>query len=162
MTMTIHSGDKINASIMLVDAATHVWSIDIRDTTTGQKFHETFSYASSRLSAEWVVERPTINGGLSPLANFGSVSFSNAMAVNNATVEPISKFSSARITMYDRQNRQLVSVSSLGSDGASFSVSYIAVDSTMASSLQNHFEYTIAIAVGSGREKSSSLTWHPE
>jgi hypothetical protein len=124
----IHPGDKINASIMLIDSATNTWSVYVRDITTGQKFATSFTYNSSRLSAEWIVERPTVNNGLSPLANFGSITLTNSMAVNNVTAKAINRFSFARITMYDRQNRQLVSVSSLSSDGKSFTVSYVSAD----------------------------------
>ena len=139
ITMQVRPGDKINASIVLVDVATDTWAVSISDITTGHKFSQNFVYNSSRLSAEWIVERPTLNNGLSPLADFGSVTFANAMAINNATAEIISKFSYARIAMYDRQNNQLVSISSLGSDGESFTVSYIASGSVIAR-LGGYFE----------------------
>jgi hypothetical protein len=158
---TVHPGDKINASIMLIDSTTNAWSINIHDTTTGQKFNKSFTYNSSRLSAEWIVERPTTNNGLSPLANFGSVTFTNSMAINNVTAEAINRFSFARITMYNRQNKQLVSVSSLSSDGKSFTVSYLSADSIM-SSLNNHFENTIAVAISLNSEELLRSVQHIE
>jgi hypothetical protein len=160
-TVQIHPGDKIDASITLINSATNAWSIYIYDTTTGQKFNKSFTYNSSRLSAEWIVERPTTNNGLSPLANFGSVTFTNSMAVNNVTAEAINRFSFARITMYDRQNRQLVSVSSLGSDGESFTVSYLNADSVI-SSFGNNFENTIVVTINSNSEESMRPVQHLE
>jgi len=143
-TLSIHPGDRVSVSIMLVNSGAHTWSIIVSDTTTGQKFQNSLTYSSSRLSAEWIVERPTINGGLSPLTNFGSVTFSNSMAINNATSESINKFSYARITMIDQQNTQLVSISSLSSDGESFTVNYLISGSTTAI-LKNYFDNTIAV-----------------
>jgi hypothetical protein len=156
--MTVNPGDKINASIMLIDSATNSWSVYVHDTTTGQKFTKILTYNSSRLSAEWIVERPTLNNGLSPLANFGSTTFTNSMAVNNVKAEGINRFSFARITMYDRQNRQLVSVSSLSSDGESFTVSYLGADSVM-SSFNSYFENTRAVAVNSNSEDRAGSTF---
>jgi hypothetical protein len=153
----IHPGDKINASIMLINSVTNTWSIYIHDTNTGQQFNKSLRYNSSRLSAEWVVERPTINKILSPLANFGSIIFTNSMAVSNVTAESINKFSSARITMEDRQNKQLVSVSSLGSDGESFTVSYLGSD-TVLSGFSDYFENVIAVSISSNCEKT--LAFH--
>jgi hypothetical protein len=158
-TLQIHPGDRINASIMLIDSTANTWSVYIQDTTTGQKFSKSLTYNSSRLSAEWIVERPTVNEGVSPLANFGTILFTNSRAVHNVTAEAINRFSFARITMYDRQNRQLVSVSSLGSNGESFTVSYVSSDSVM-SSFNSYFENTIAVVVSSNSKELLRTVQH--
>ena len=132
-TVQVRPGDKINASIVLVDAVADSWVINIMDVTTGQQYSQDFVYNSSRLSAEWIVERPTVNNGLAALADFGSITFTNAMAAKNDTAMAINKFSFAQIAMYDRRNNQLVSISSLGSDGESFTVSYLASGSIVSS-----------------------------
>lgn len=140
-TMRIHAGDRINASIMLIDPTANSWIVRIEDTTTGQSFNKEFAYNSSRLSAEWIVERPSLDNSLSSLADFGSVTFTNAIAANNVTQKAINGFPFARVTMYDRQNRQLVSISSLSTDGESFTVNYQSADSVMSNSI-SYFENT--------------------
>jgi len=116
--------DKITASINLVNSATNEWSIEIEDVTKGQKFSQNFIYDSSRLSAGWVVERPTVDSTLSTLAMFGTVTFTNASVTVNAQTGSISSFPFSQVIMTNRQNTQLVIVSSLTSKGSSFTVTY--------------------------------------
>ncbi len=123
-TLNISPGDQITASIELVDDISNNWSIAIQDVTTGKGFQEYFIYGSSRLSAEWIVERPTIGSSLSALANFGTVTFTGAQAQIDTNNGRISAFPYLRVTMVDRQNIQLVQVSPISHDGTSFTVSY--------------------------------------
>ena len=73
-------------------------------------------------SAEVIAEAPccTQGGGILPLANFGTVNFSNAKANGSA----IGNFGPTKITMVDGSGRQKDSVSSL-SGGGSFSATWI-------------------------------------
>jgi hypothetical protein len=73
--MRISAGDLITASIKLVDSDTNEWAIRIYDVTKGEGFYQTFVYNPSRLSAEWIVERPTVTDEVSMLANFGILTF---------------------------------------------------------------------------------------
>lgn len=123
-TMDVSPGDKIAASITLVDATKNEWSLEIVDATKGQSFSQNFFYASSRLSAEWIVEKPTVNNILSSLADFGSVTITDAKVTMNTNAGTISDFPFSQFTIYDRQNRELVTVSSLISNGSSFTVKY--------------------------------------
>ena len=123
--MNVSPGDKITASINLVNSASNEWSIEIDDVTKGEKFKQNFFYASSRLSAEWIVERPTVNNTLSDLANFGSITFTNSSVTMSNNTGNINDFPFAHVVMQDRQNTQLVTVSSLTSNGASFTVNYL-------------------------------------
>jgi hypothetical protein len=123
-TMPVSPGDKINASINLVDTAKNEWALEIVDVTTGQRFSQNFFYDASRLSAEWIVERPTVNNSLSSLANFGSVTFTESKVTINTNIGTISDFPFSQFIIYDRQNRELVTVSSLISNGSSFTVTY--------------------------------------
>jgi hypothetical protein len=118
-------GDKITASITLVNQTTNEWSIKISDLTKAQRFEENVNYVSSRLSAEWIVERPTVGNSLGNLADFGTITFTNSYATFNNTVGTISGFPHVRTIMDNRQNTRLVSVSSLVSGGSSFSVNYL-------------------------------------
>jgi hypothetical protein len=127
--VTVSPGDKITASVTLVDANTNTWLIDIDDLTAGQCFTQTctgrnFNYNSSRLTAEWIMERPTVNNQLSTLANFGAVTFTDMSAQVGNTVGPANAFSNYKILMQDRQNNPLVTVSPLDRAGTTFTISY--------------------------------------
>ena len=98
-TMNIAPGDKITASITLANSATNTWTIEITDTTNHQKFQQNFHYNSSQLSAEWIVERPTIDHSLGTLANFGNTTFTTTSATMQGNVGSIKDFPFAQITM---------------------------------------------------------------
>lgn len=123
--MTISPGDLITASITLVDSETDEWSIRIYDVTIGQGFQQTFTYNSSRLSGEWIVESPTVEDQVSHLANFGAVTFTDAHVKIGDTVGNISNFSYSQVIMTNDLSLQLASVSPLSADGSSFNVTYL-------------------------------------
>ncbi len=143
-TVNISPGDKITASIKLVDSATSEWTIEIADITNGQSFQENIQYDSSRLSAEWIVERPTVDHSLSVLADFGSATFTTSSATIQDNVGSIKAFPYAQIIMQDRQNRALVTVSPLSSDGSSFTVTYSNGQASTQSQLNEPLENRIA------------------
>ncbi len=145
-TLNVSPGDKIKASINLVDSVTNKWSIELEDVTKGQRFSHEFFYESSRLSAEWIVERPTVDGRLSTLADFGNLTFTEAQANLTTSVDVISSFPYSQVIMDDRQNRQLVTVSSLTSQGSSFTVNYLTVLASTQTQIFNLFENRIALA----------------
>jgi hypothetical protein len=122
--INVSPGDEIGASITLLSGSTNTWQIAIQDVTTGKGFSQNFAYNSTRLTAEWIIERPTVNNQLSTLANFGSVTFTNANAKLDATIGTISSFPNYEILMENRQNTQLVTVSNLNRDGSSFTIGY--------------------------------------
>ena len=126
-TIIVSPGDQINASIQLVDSNAYTWSIYIEDVTTGQAFQNDFIYNSSQLSAEWIVERPTINGHLSSLADVGTVSFTNCQVTIGEQSGNISSFPIIQSIMYESVQEtggitQLAAVSSLIDGGSSFYV----------------------------------------
>ena len=125
----IRAGDTITASISLVNENTSTWSIEIRDVTRTEQFKKSIVYNSSRLSAEWVVERPKVNGAISTLADFGNVTFTECKATIDGVTGEIGNFSYAKFLMYDDET-SMVSVSPLNADGAVFSVSYLEPPST--------------------------------
>jgi len=120
----VRAGDTITASISLINENTNTWSIEIADATQGQRFKKTFVYNSSRLSAEWVVERPKVNDTFSTLADFGNVTFTDCKTTIDGNTGAISNFSYAQLVMYDEE-LQLVTISPLTDDGSSFTVSYL-------------------------------------
>ncbi len=128
--MVISPGDQIQASITLSNANANQWVISLSDLTTRQSFQNTFTYGASMLSAEWIVERPNVNNVLSPLANFGTMTFTNCRATVNSTTGTIGSFQTNQIIMHalirpGNEFIPLVSVSNPSADGSSFTVSYI-------------------------------------
>jgi len=122
--IVVDPGDTISASINLVDSNLHQWMIQITDVTKGQPFSQIFTYNSTRLTAEWIVERPTVNNQLSNLANFGSITFTHIQAAVDGKTGTLTAFPNFEIFMQNRQNTNLVSVSSFSKDGSSFTVNY--------------------------------------
>lgn len=147
-TMNVSPGDEITASIELLNSATNEWTIDISDTTNEQSFQQKVQYNSPRLSAEWIVERPTINQNLGTLANFGSVTFTASSATIQGNTRSITDFSYAQIIMQDRLNRQLVTVSSLSADGSRFTVTYLNIVSSAQNQLSESLSSNRAIPPG--------------
>ena len=119
----VQPGDMITASISLVNENTNTWTITIRDVTRGEQFKKTVVYNSSRLSAEWVVERPKVNGTVSTLADFGNVTFTECKATLNGVTASIGNFSYAKLVMHG-EDTPLVAVSSLDGDESGFTVNY--------------------------------------
>ncbi len=130
-TILVSPGDQMQASIQLVDVALSQWSINITDVTTGLSFQNTFRYNSNRLSAEWIVERPTVNRVIGALADFGSVTFEDCQANVGSISGSITSFPAQESVMYSSTSPgvnsvQLTDVSALSVDGTSFTVSYLA------------------------------------
>jgi len=123
--MRISAGDLITVSITLVDSDTDQWAIRIYDVTKDDGFYQTFVYNSSRLSAEWIVERPTVNDEVSLLANFGTLTFRNSYVKLGDTVGNIGSFPYSQVIMTNDLSLQLASVSPLSADGSSFNVTYL-------------------------------------
>ncbi len=78
--ITVHNGDSFSASVTYV--GNNRFTISITDQITGQSFTQTFKANAQRQSAEWIVEAP-YSGGILPLANFGTINFSNAQFMDN-------------------------------------------------------------------------------
>jgi hypothetical protein len=122
--ITVNPGDKITAAISLIDSETNNWLIEISDVTVQQSFSLLVEYNSSRRTAEWIIERPTVNNQISTLANFGSVTFTDAIVQVIDNVGTIKDFPNYQIIMQDRMNNQLVTISDLSMDGSSFTIYY--------------------------------------
>jgi hypothetical protein len=123
-TVQVSPGDVISASITLANSGKQEWFVQITDVTTGQGFSQYFLYNSSQLTAEWIVERPTVNNQLSTLANFGSITFNNISAQIGGSAGTLTAFPNYKVVMEDRQNNVLVTVSDFTRDGSSFTANY--------------------------------------
>ncbi len=124
-TLGIEPGDTVTTSISLVDQARNSWVISIVDETEGRSFQKTVTYNSSMKSAEWIVERPTVNNQISTLADFGTITLTDCKTSINGVSGSIKNFTYTPAVMVDSNDTDLVSVSKLGSDGSSFTVTYI-------------------------------------
>lgn len=133
-SINVQPGDTITAAVNSINENAHTWSISILDVDTGEHFEKNFVYDSSRLTAEWIVERPTVNGTISTLADFGNVGFSDCKATIEGKTGAIGNFSYSQLVMYTSENVQLVTVSPFSDDGSSFTVSYLGPPSSVAAS----------------------------
>ncbi len=127
--ITISPGDQLSASITLVNASTRSWQIGIADDTTGACFtqncyEQNLTYNSSRLTADWIVERPTVNNQQATLADFGTVTFTNMSAQIGGKTGSPNTFSKDLIVMQNSQNNQIAATSNLKDQGTSFTVTY--------------------------------------
>src|SRR5207302_1118967 len=90
------------------------WLIAFVNNTSGKTYQVTIHYASSRSSAEWVVEAPSARRGrLVPLDAFGSVSFTQASTVKNGDVVSIGQAGGHPITMIGQRGQALARPSAL-------------------------------------------------
>jgi hypothetical protein len=125
-SITVSAGDHITASISLRNSASNIWQIQIVDSAGApdeQSFTKEVVYNSSKLSAEWIVERPNLNNILRPLADFQQETFTGCTATLAGITGTITEFPHIQSVMYS-QNRQITSVSSIASNGTSFTVNY--------------------------------------
>jgi hypothetical protein len=80
------------------------------------------TYTSSHSSAEWIEEAPYARRRQLPLAQFGTVSFTEASAVRDGVALTVADLGARAISLVDSNRRALAVPSPLGADGASFSV----------------------------------------
>lgn len=124
-TLTIYPGDSVTTTITLLDFEESSWLIKIEDHTRSTAFQRTVTYNSTMKSAEWIVERPTVNGKISTLADFGTATLTNCTATINGVSGSISNFTYTPVIMVDGDDNDLVSITPVRNDGASFQVTYI-------------------------------------
>jgi Peptidase A4 family len=119
---TVKAGDHFNASVTY--EGNNEFSLYIADTTEGWSHTTVQSLAgAARSSAEAIVEAPccTESGGILPLTDFGTVSFTNSDA-NGAAIGDAGGLT--EIIMVDNAGRDKDSVSALSS-GTSFSATWL-------------------------------------
>jgi hypothetical protein len=144
--MTISPGDSIFASVTFNATGSNAGQfqltlVDVSRSndlyTTSQTSSGTQNPLALRNCAEWIVEAPTNakTGTIDPLANFGSVSFTNATATVNGVSGAIDNgaWQCARVNMIGTGGGVEASPSALtdatGTAGSSFAVSCSAASS---------------------------------
>lgn len=119
-TMVVQPGDAMHASLSDVNGQ---WTITISDLTNAQSYTTIVAYISAFSSAEWIEEDPFYSNGTQiPFDNFGSVPFTRGSTTYNGASANILSAGSLKITMVDKSGTPIAVPSSIGSDGASFSV----------------------------------------
>src|SRR5438876_9677822 len=122
--LTITPGDHMTAEANFNGRFT----VTITDTTTGVSFSTSAKvHSAQRSSAEWIAEAPSSSGGVLPLADFGTVSFSADTATVSGVTGAIGSFGSSVqvITMVSSSGAVKAQPSSLfGTNGDSFSVTW--------------------------------------
>jgi hypothetical protein len=127
---TMSTPETKNSDNTLVNDADNKWQITITDTTTGDSYQNVVTYNTSRLSAEWIVERPKINEAFSALSNFGNVTFTNCTTTISSATGTINNFDFIKAVMYPtttplNDSDRLADVSNLSAEGSTFTVSYL-------------------------------------
>ena len=117
LSLPISAGDSISGSVT-TDASGR-FTLTITNLRTGQSFTTTQTLKKARLaSAEAIAEAPSGSGGVLPLTNFGTASFSSTMVNGQA----IGNFSPDRIDMVSGGTTK--ATTSALSGGTSFSVTW--------------------------------------
>jgi hypothetical protein len=128
----VHAGDTMTAMVMSNAAGTS-FTLMLKDTVNGVakwnfSIPETASSVPARTSAEFVAEAPSqcalIFCSELPLANFGTVTFTNAFAADTKGASgSVSAFPNAQITM-SSNGKTLATPTPLAPGGGSFSVNW--------------------------------------
>ncbi|MEN6459075.1 MAG: G1 family glutamic endopeptidase [Thermoguttaceae bacterium] len=135
--MNVYPGDLMSASVTYVTSGTYAgkFLLQIANMTRSNTFHTYQSLSSAtRTTAEWVVERPSVNGTVSTLANFGSQYMYSCTATVSGTTGAISNWNNYRINMVSG-GTTLASTSALTTSGSSssFTVTYVSSGASSSS-----------------------------
>jgi hypothetical protein len=142
---TVTPGDVMSATVNFVSSSTttskhsvtvnDVFSVTISDTSVGWTFSTQGTVPNAAMSsAEWIAEAPSSSTGVLPLANFGTVYFTNSYATSNTVNSPIGNFGSSvnQINMVGISGHGRIATSytkaitsGLSTDGTSFNVAWI-------------------------------------
>jgi hypothetical protein len=119
LSNTVRPGDSITAEVKVASGGK--FTLTISDSTQHWTFTTNQTSKKAKLgSAEWIAEAPSGSGGVLPLANFGTVSFSNCTA-NGLSIS--SNPNPDAITMASGSTTK-ATPSGLGGGGTSFSVTW--------------------------------------
>jgi hypothetical protein len=81
---TVKPGDQMTASLTCTanctSGATQTWALYMQDITQGWTFSINLSYASSLLSADYIIEATESDGSISALADYGVVTLTSTTA----------------------------------------------------------------------------------
>jgi hypothetical protein len=124
---SVSPGDTITAAVSCSGTTFTVTMADVANGVTKWSYTPaTTQVTANEMSAEWVVEAPSDQFGILPLADFGTVNFTGCAAIIGAS-GTISAFNWDAITM-EEVSRRMTTVyaqpSALSPDGSAFSVKW--------------------------------------
>jgi hypothetical protein len=129
LSQTVLQGDAMSASVSVTD---NLWTLTIADATQGWSYTtQPIAFTAGQSSAEWIGERPELCGArscsLTPLADFGSLSFTGATATATGVTSPISAFSDyTPLEMVGNSDDQLAAPGPLDPTGEQFTDTWYA------------------------------------
>jgi hypothetical protein len=117
-------GDTISAT---VSCSADVFTLTM-SSSEGWNYSETVTSATpDRMSVEWVVEAPSSDSGILPLADFGTITFTDCSATigkTSGTISALPTYDSMTMVEEDRKLTPEATPSSLSDSGADFSVTW--------------------------------------
>jgi hypothetical protein len=129
-TITVTPGNSFTANVTY-STSTNEFTITINDTTTGQSFTTASQLGGAeRSSAEWIVEPPTENGAIVPLADFGKIAFTGCTAESISHSGKIGSFGSTVLSfniVSEKKMKTMESTSALMSGGSKFTATWKSV-----------------------------------
>jgi hypothetical protein len=135
MPLSIKPGDTITANVTY-NASNASYSMLVNNKTTRQTYTKAATCASNltcaRQTAEWIVERPTLNGAYTPLANWHIMNLisntaSNTTRRNKPVYQPVSAYANTPIYMINTQyTTTMATVSTLNTKSNLFSDTWLA------------------------------------
>jgi hypothetical protein len=119
----LRPGDQISSEVKYVGNSR--FTLTIANLTRGVKFSTTQRHKAQRSSAEWIVEAP-YSGGILPLADFGTITFTGCSANLSGHAGSISDpaWQYDAIIMADSDGTVKARPSSLSQSGSTFSVNW--------------------------------------
>jgi hypothetical protein len=123
--MTIHSGDHMHGEVQF-NTTSKKFTATLKDLSTGKTFFVTRAVSGAvREAAQWIASTTAIGGVVQPLADYGSVTFSNASVTISGHTHSISGYSNYAITMWNVAGTKVkAKVGTLQSSGTKFTVTW--------------------------------------
>lgn len=117
---SVSHGDKITVTI--AQSSSKKWKISLTD-AGHWSFSKTVSYKSSRSSAEWILEAPTIGATQTKLPGLTKAKFGpTSKYETNGTTHKIAHGNPIKLLMVTRAEKREATPSALASNGQSFNV----------------------------------------
>jgi len=125
-TVAVHPGDVMKGDVTF--AGTNTFVVTITDQTTARSFSLSHRMnGTARQSAEWIAEAPSSWFGILPLANFGTMNFTNSTATLNGHAGTINdpSWQNDPLTMVTSGGQPKDALLPLSTDGTSFGVNWL-------------------------------------
>jgi hypothetical protein len=119
---TVTAGNQMTVTIRQISSGQ--WRITVADSSNGWSWTKKVAYTSSRSSAEWILEAPTVGGAQSTLPHGLGTSFFGPTSTYTAgsSSHTISQGSPVTVVMDKRNGSREATPSPLALDGESFNV----------------------------------------